>query len=422
MSESSSYESSYTSSTESSSGEDASVENFKSYKPGGYAPLSIGEVLNERYRIIQKLGFGQFSVVYLIYDYTSKQFYAMKVNKSCHWCTESAEDEIEIMKKINHKYCSKLITRFKHVSMFGEHIVLIFNLYGETLYRVLRSNNYVGLPSNIVRAISKELLQALQHLEEQGVINTDLKPENILIRTPNKKIQKIINNYKPPPITEKIKLLDRHPMTMSHSQKIRYQKLKRKRDNESKRYNDEESEEDEEDYLKRIQHIVLSDFGNACTTDQHHSSHICTRQYKPVENILTDDYNTTADIWSFGCIVYELLTGNVLFQPELFEDGSKKELDDSHLASMLEITGGDVLDYKNDSYFKDYARSDGSLRFIKHLRKTNLSEKIKLNSNLSTQESKEWSDFILYILNFNFRARPSASNILKKYGNWLDSN
>ena len=53
MSESSSYESSYTSSTESSSGEDASVENFKSYKPGGYAPLSIGEVLNERYRIIQ---------------------------------------------------------------------------------------------------------------------------------------------------------------------------------------------------------------------------------------------------------------------------------------------------------------------------------------------------------------------------------
>ena len=41
-------------------------------------------------------------------------------------------------------------------------------------------------------------------------------------------------------------------MTMSHSQKIRYQKLKRKRDNESKRYNDEESEEDEEDYLKEF--------------------------------------------------------------------------------------------------------------------------------------------------------------------------
>ena len=88
---------------------------------------------------------------------------------------------------------------------------------------------------------------------------------------------------------------------------------------------------------------------------------------------------------------------------------------------MLEITGGDVLVYKMIDTLK-ITLDLMVLRFIKHLRKTNLSEKIKLNSNLSTQESKEWSEFIPNILNFNFRARPSASNILEKYGNWLDSN
>ena len=408
---------SYYSTTESSSGEDASVENLKSYKPGGYAPISIGEVLNDQFRIVKKVGFGQFSIVYIAYDYKTQKFFALKVNKSDKWCTISANDEITILNKIDHSCCSKLVSHFKYTSIFGEHVVLVLDVYGETLYRILRDNNYVGLPSKIVKSICVDVLQALQHLNERGIINTDIKPENILIKTPNKKIKRIMDKYKPPPIGQGIKILDRHPATMSESQRNKYNKLKRKgaKVDES----EDESDEDENNYVSRIVHVVLSDFGNACTTDLHHSSRICTRQYKPPENILTSNYDTSADIWSLGCVIYELLTGNVLYQPELYEKGDKKELDDSHLASILEITGGDVLTYKDGRYFGDFVRQDGSLRFINHIRRTSLSTKIEMNSTLSRKESKEWSEFILYLLNFDYTKRPSAKNILDKYTTWL---
>lgn len=410
--------SSYYSTSESSSGEDASNENSKSYKPGGYAPVSVGEVLDNRFRIIRKLGFGQFSIVYMAYDYTSQKFYALKINKSDKWCTMAANDEIEILNKLNNSSCTSLVSHFKYTSMFGEHIVLVFNIYGETLYRILRDNNYAGLPSNVVKSISVDILHALKHLNERGIINTDIKPENILIKNPNKKINHLISKYKCPPITEGIKILDRHPLTMSDSQKSKYNKLKR---NGVKlpQADDDVSDEDEEGYISRIQHTVLSDFGNACTVDNHHSSKICTRQYKPPENILSTDYDTSADIWSFGCVVYEMLTGSVLFRPEIYEKGDKKELDDSHLASILEITGGDVTIYKDGKYFGDFAREDGSLRFINHLRRTSLSTKIKMNSNLSNKEAKEWANFILYMLEFDYKKRPTAKDILNKYEEWI---
>src|SRR4051812_46698439 len=34
------------------------VETLEKYQPGGYHPIRIGDVLNDRYRIADKLGFG----------------------------------------------------------------------------------------------------------------------------------------------------------------------------------------------------------------------------------------------------------------------------------------------------------------------------------------------------------------------------
>lgn len=416
MSESNSYYSS--SSYDSSSDEDASEENVNYYKPGGYAPISIGEVLDDRYRVFKKIGFGHFSIVYLVYDYTTSDFVAMKVSKSDKLCTESTKDEISILNTIDHNCCNKLRRHFEYTSIFGDHIVLIFNIHGETLYRVLRENDYVGLPPLVVKSICLDLLNALEYLNDIGIINTDVKPENILIREPNKQIKGVIKDYEPPPITEGIKLEDRHPATMSNSQREMYDNIEVKK---KPPLNSTEAESEME-YISRIQRVVLSDFGNACRTDNHYSSSICTRQYKPPENILTNEYDTTADIWGLGCIIYEMLTGNVLFQPELFDTGSKTELDDSHLASILEITGGDILAYEEGEHFKNFARQDGSLRFINNLRRTSLSSKIKMNSNLSVNESKEWANFILYILNFDYKRRPSAKDILHKYRDWLKLN
>ena len=41
-----------------------------------------------------------------------------------------------------------------------------------------------------------------------------------------------------------------------------------------------------------------------------------TRQYRAPEVILGYNYDETIDIWSLACIIFELLTGDVLFEPK----------------------------------------------------------------------------------------------------------
>ena len=54
-------------------------EGMPDYKIGGYHPIHVGEVLLDRYVIIQKLGWGHFSTVWLTKDLKYNNYVAMKV-------------------------------------------------------------------------------------------------------------------------------------------------------------------------------------------------------------------------------------------------------------------------------------------------------------------------------------------------------
>lgn len=68
------------------------------YTKGGYHPVKISEILNGRYYMIRKLGWGYFSTVWLSWDLLSKRFVALKVVKSADHFTETALDEIKLLK------------------------------------------------------------------------------------------------------------------------------------------------------------------------------------------------------------------------------------------------------------------------------------------------------------------------------------
>ncbi len=50
------------------------------------------------------------------------------------------------------------------------------------------------------------------------------------------------------------------------------------------------------------------------------------------------DYDTSADLWSFACMVFELVTGDFLFDPRKAKDLSYSKNDD-HIAQMIELIG-----------------------------------------------------------------------------------
>lgn len=79
---------------------DSEDEGIADYKIGGYHPVHIGEVVNKRYVVIQKIGWGHFSTVWLAKDFKFNTYVALKIQKSAPHYMEAAFDEVEILQKV----------------------------------------------------------------------------------------------------------------------------------------------------------------------------------------------------------------------------------------------------------------------------------------------------------------------------------
>ena len=82
-------------------------EGMPDYKIGGYHPVHVGEILIDRYIIIQKLGWGHFSTVWLTKDLKYNSYVAVKVQKSSQHYVEAAYDEVDILDQVANNWKSK---------------------------------------------------------------------------------------------------------------------------------------------------------------------------------------------------------------------------------------------------------------------------------------------------------------------------
>ena len=62
--------------------DDSEDDGLTDYKVNGYHPVHVGEVLLERYIIIQKLGYGHFSKAWLALDTKFGNYVAIKIQKA----------------------------------------------------------------------------------------------------------------------------------------------------------------------------------------------------------------------------------------------------------------------------------------------------------------------------------------------------
>ncbi|XP_023764562.1 serine/threonine-protein kinase AFC3 isoform X3 [Lactuca sativa] len=82
--------------------------------------------------------------------------------------------------------------------------------------------------------------------------------------------------------------------------------------------------------LPKSSEIKLIDFGSTAYDNQKHSSIVSTRHYRAPEVILGIGWSYPCDMWSIGCILVELFTGEALFQ-------THENLE--HLAMMERVLG-----------------------------------------------------------------------------------
>ncbi|XP_065314012.1 SRSF protein kinase 3-like isoform X2 [Gordionus sp. m RMFG-2023] len=175
-------------------------EDPQDYCKGGYHSVMIGDLFNERYHVIRKMGWGHFSTVWLCWDIKSKGFVAMKVVKSASHYTESALDEIKLLRCVrdtapNNSYREKtvqLLDDFKITGLNGTHVCMVFEVLGHNLLKLIIRCSYRGIPLINVKRIIKQVLQGLYYLHYKcRIIHTDIKPENILITIPDDYVRKL---------------------------------------------------------------------------------------------------------------------------------------------------------------------------------------------------------------------------------------
>jgi serine/threonine protein kinase len=68
------------------------------------------------------------------------------------------------------------------------------------------------------------------------------------------------------------------------------------------------------DILNKKTKIKIIDFGHSVYNNVNKHLNIQTRYYRSPEVILLNNYSFPIDIWSFGCIIFEIMTGKPLFR------------------------------------------------------------------------------------------------------------
>jgi serine/threonine-protein kinase SRPK3 len=154
------------------------------YKPGKFHPVYIGELYNERYLVLRKLGYGMYSTVWLVHDVHKKRYFAMKVlSAECYGSGhDSFESEIlhqlrqEASEHLGSQYTSQLVEDFEVTGPNGWHVCLVFEVMAETLVNFGRFFEGDGIPSKFMKRFVKQLLLALDYAHGLGVIHTGWFP------------------------------------------------------------------------------------------------------------------------------------------------------------------------------------------------------------------------------------------------------
>ncbi|CAI2738012.1 unnamed protein product, partial [Dicrocoelium dendriticum] len=235
-----------------------------------------------RFEILSLLGKGSFGQVVRAIDHMKGTQVALKIIRTESRFTRQAKEEIRILETLRQMRGDSptdvdggefpIVQMFEHF-MFRKHICMTFELLSINLYDLLKLNKFIGLSRDRVRRISFQILKALYYVEKAGIIHCDLKPENVLlIWHPDR----FVNQLK-----EHFELCD----TENHTIDSKLNHL----------------HAEERDYVKLI------DFGSSCFKKGPTYPYIQSRFYRAPEVILRTGYGQPIDMWSFGCLVAELI-------------------------------------------------------------------------------------------------------------------
>lgn len=240
---------------------------------------------DEKYKTINTIGKGQYGEVRKAKNILTGEIVAVKEIKreSNDGFPFNTLREIEILQSIKHQNIVDLIEVFTDRNLL---VYLVFDYAEYDLGTLLHQNSiYFKLSERHIKSYMRQLILGMYALHQSLIYHRDLKPQNILVKKSN-----IVN---------------------------------------------------------------IADFGLAkqvfeqATRMKNMTPGLITLFYRPLEIFLqAPKYGLEVDIWSLGCIFYEMMTARVLFQSQNFrKDNSDKENENATVQQILTICGSPDKDW-----------------------------------------------------------------------------
>ena len=326
-----------------------------------------GKIL-KKYNIINEIGRGADAIVWMGLNIEDGKYYAIKVNEQSEY--KKGMEEVKFLKSLPKNYIE-----FNHIKDYfieENYVCIVFELQTGNLDTLLRKSNLEdGLEIGLVKKIMLQLFTALKYMHKtMKIYHADIKTDNILLKGLNNYDLKIINQYNKLDFFEtyknekkkfwlnKGKSLDTINKIKSED-KLNIRKLVHKNLCNNLIFPDKsEKYIIDKEYTDKC-NITLSDFGTICKENEYFNSEFGTRYYRAPEIILMGSTSYGVDIWACGCVLYELLTGRILFDPS---KDSKHSRDEYHLQAIGEICGKFPIDFlKKTKYWKNFFNKKGEL-------------------------------------------------------------
>ncbi|VIO87317.1 Uncharacterized protein BM_BM5542 [Brugia malayi] len=210
-----------------------------------------GELFSNRYQIACPLGKGSFGQVAKAYDTVEQQDVAIKIIKNKKPFHDQAQIEIRLLEMMNSQESESkhYVVKLKTHFMWRNHLCLVFELLSYNLYDLLRNTDFHGVSLNLTRKFGQQLASTLMFLSS---------PQLNIIHCDLKPENVLLCN----PKRSAIKIID---------------------------------------------------FGSSCQLGHRIYQYIQSRFYRSPEILLGLQYDTAIDMWSLGCILVEMHTGEALF-------------------------------------------------------------------------------------------------------------
>ncbi len=227
----------------------------------------------------EKLGEGSFGEVFLCKRKNSNKKYAMK--RICRQLieyknyTKYIENEKRILERLNHPNIVKFV---KFLADTNYYYLITEYIDGESLLKIL--GRYKDLykksfPEEIVQFLMKQIVYAVKYIHEKNIIHRDLKLDNIMVHFKSDN--------------------DKYNINMINAELILI------------------------DFGFAVQLETKDGVTTSVVGTPHYMDPVMIKNYKYMENGEFNaeklvPYGKEADIWSLGCICYELLTGKSVFE------------------------------------------------------------------------------------------------------------